>query len=74
MSHGRTVDTDSPAYRGGVKLANDVLDAGAGMQARDWADLAEAAADLAHQTENVPAYHAARGFGDTMREYLQGQD
>jgi hypothetical protein len=73
MSHPRIVDIDSPYYLAGTDMANRVLDSGGNILAGEWVKFADVAAKLHHLEENVTAYHFARGFGDTMREFVEGQ-
>lgn len=72
-SHGRSVDLNAPAYLEGVRIANLALDAGEGISASQWIRCGEAAQLIAHNQENVDWYHFARGFADTMREFVEGQ-
>lgn len=68
----RHVNTDSPAYQIGVADANNQLDRG-GASAADWLGMAEWVAEYAHQKEDDYLYHMAKGFADTVREFLDGQ-
>lgn len=68
----RSVNLDSPFYLEGQSWANRVLDHRSD-DAQAWIFIAEGAAARFHDQEDVDAYHRARGFLDTLRDYTQDQ-
>lgn len=73
MSHGRSLDLDCPDYLQGVEAGNLMLDSGMGPDVAELIKLGDQAAELAHQREDVPAYHRMMGMVHTLREYEEGK-
>lgn len=72
MTGERFVDINSRPYRLGVQDANNALDRST-AKASDLLVCAEWAAERAHKQEDLWMYHLAKGFADTVREFIEGQ-
>lgn len=65
----RPVNTSHPRYTLGVLAANRSLDAG-GVPATERLATWQAAAQRAHELEDVEAFHYASGQVDTLRAFV----
>lgn len=67
----RPVDTECPPYRIGARLANLLLDMdSSGVRLTEWIHTGDMLCGRAHQAEDLAGYHTARGFTDTLRDFL----